>query len=161
IYLGSESEPEMLQEASRVVLDAHREGLLALLWIYPKGKLVKDAMSEEMIAGAAGVGLSLGADFVKVYSPKSDSAQKSAEMLKQAVAAAGNTGVLCAGGVKLEKRVLLEAIHAQVNVAGSSGCAVGRNIFQRSLKEAVGICKGINAILHDAATVDEALALCG
>ena len=66
IYLGSEYESTMLAEAGQLIAEAHAAGLLVVLWIYPRGKAVADEKAPALIAGAAGVALCLGADFVKV-----------------------------------------------------------------------------------------------
>jgi fructose-bisphosphate aldolase/6-deoxy-5-ketofructose 1-phosphate synthase len=42
IYLGSEFEAEMLVQAAQIVYDAHKHGMVSVLWIYPRGKAVKD-----------------------------------------------------------------------------------------------------------------------
>ncbi|MDD1750985.1 MAG: aldolase, partial [Methanothrix sp.] len=70
IYLGSEHEGEMLHEAAQLVFQAHQAGLVTVLWIYPRGKAVKDEKDPHLIAGAAGVAATLGSDFVKVNYPK-------------------------------------------------------------------------------------------
>ena len=67
IYLGSEYEATMLAEAGDLIAQAHAEGLLVVLWIYPRGKAVTAEKDPDLIAGAAGVALCLGADFVKVF----------------------------------------------------------------------------------------------
>jgi len=69
LYLGGEHEHSMLAQAARIVHEAHKNGLLAVLWIYPKGKFVKDEHDGHLIAGAAGVGAGLGADFIKLKVP--------------------------------------------------------------------------------------------
>ena len=66
IYLGSEYEATMMAEAGELIAQAHANGLLVVLWIYPRGKAVKAEKDPALIAGAAGVALCLGADFVKV-----------------------------------------------------------------------------------------------
>jgi class I fructose-bisphosphate aldolase len=86
IYLGSEYEANMMQEAGQLIADAHSVGLLVVLWIYPRGKAVVDEKDAHLIAGAAGVAVSLGADFVKVNPPKGDDEKSSAETLKEAAA---------------------------------------------------------------------------
>ena len=40
IYLGSEYESTMLAEAGELIAQAHANGLLVVLWIYPRGKAV-------------------------------------------------------------------------------------------------------------------------
>jgi fructose-bisphosphate aldolase (EC 4.1.2.13) len=42
IYLGSEYEPEMLRQAAQIIYEAHQHGLIVVLWIYPRGKTIKD-----------------------------------------------------------------------------------------------------------------------
>ena len=37
IYLGSEYEATMMAEAGELIAEAHAEGLLGVLWIYPRG----------------------------------------------------------------------------------------------------------------------------
>jgi DhnA family fructose-bisphosphate aldolase class Ia len=54
IYLGSENEGEMLAQAAQLVFQAHQAGLVTVLWIYPRGKAVKDEKDPHLIAGAAG-----------------------------------------------------------------------------------------------------------
>ena len=98
IYLGSEYESTMLAEAGQLIAEAHAAGLLVVLWIYPRGKAVADEKAPALIAGAAGVALCLGADFVKVNPPKATDEATSAENLAVASAAAGRTGLVCAGG---------------------------------------------------------------
>ena len=99
VYLGSEFENAMLREAAQAVHRAHHHGLLTVLWIYPRGKAVKDEKAPDLIAGATGVAACLGTDFVKVNYPKREG-EKSAEIFKQAIQAAGRTKVVCAGGSK-------------------------------------------------------------
>jgi len=38
LYLGSENEHIMVREAAQAILKAHQNGLLAIVWIYPRGK---------------------------------------------------------------------------------------------------------------------------
>lgn len=104
IYLGSEYESTMMAEAGELIAEAHAQGLIVVLWIYPRGKAVPDEKDPDLIAGAAGVALCLGADFVKVNPPKATDGQTSAEGLKIASTAAGRTGLVCAGGSKEDAR---------------------------------------------------------
>ncbi|HXS14553.1 MAG TPA: hypothetical protein VN711_00300 [Candidatus Saccharimonadales bacterium] len=156
VYLGSEYESEMLREAASLVYAAHYHGLVALLWMYPRGKAVTDEKDPHIIAGATGIGAALGADFVKINYPK---AEHPAESLKEAVMAAGRTKVICAGGSKEDVPTFLSTLHDQIHIAGTSGSATGRNIHQRPLDEAVRFCNAISAITFDKKSVDEALAI--
>jgi fructose-bisphosphate aldolase/6-deoxy-5-ketofructose 1-phosphate synthase len=155
IYLGSEREGEMLREAAQLVFQAHQMGLLTVLWIYPRGKAVKDEKDPHLIAGAAGVAATLGSDFVKVNYPQK-AGQDSAHIFREAVQAAGRTGVICAGGEITDARVFLQRLYDQIHVSGASGNATGRNIHQRPLAEAVRLCNSIYATTIENASVDEA-----
>ena len=53
IYLGSEYESTMAQEAGQLIADAHANGLITVLWIYPRGKAIADEKDASLIAGAA------------------------------------------------------------------------------------------------------------
>lgn len=141
VYLGSEYEPQMLSQAAQMVYKAHREGLLAILWMYPRGKAIKDERDGDLIAGAAGVGAALGADFVKINPPAR------IESLKDAVVAAGRTGVLCSGGTKKDPEKFLQELKEQIQGAGIAGCAVGRNIHELPEEQAVELCKKIAALV--------------
>ncbi len=147
IYLGSEFEGQMLAEASRAVLKAHENGLLAILWVYPRGKAVKNEKNAKIIAGAAGVAACLGADFVKVNPPKALDSKKSAQFLKQAVLAAGKTKIICSGGKQKKEKEFLKEISDLINIGGAKGVAIGRNLHQRCLADAVKLCKAIFKIL--------------
>lgn len=157
IYLGSEYESQMMMEAGQLIADAHDAGLLVVLWMYPRGKAVANEKDAHLIAGAAGVALSLGADFVKVNPPKGDDAMSSAEKLKEASMAAGRTGLVCAGGSTVDAKTFLTQLWEQIHVGGATGNATGRNIHQRELDEAVRLTKAISAITLSDYDADRAL----
>jgi class I fructose-bisphosphate aldolase len=146
IYLGSEYESNMLAEAGELIAEAHANGLIVVLWIYPRGKAVADEKDADLIAGAAGVALCLGADFVKVNPPKPSDDASSAELLARASQAAGRCGLVCAGGSTVDAEKFLTQLYEQIHTGGASGNATGRNIHQRSLAEAVRLTKAISAI---------------
>jgi fructose-bisphosphate aldolase/6-deoxy-5-ketofructose 1-phosphate synthase len=156
VYLGSEYEALMLHQAAQAVYQAHQEGLVTVLWMYPRGRAVKDERDPHLIAGAAGVAAALGSDFAKVNPPKGGVAVD-ATLLREAVAAAGRTGVVCAGGSQASVPEFLQQLHDQIHLGGTVGNATGRNIHQRSLDEAVRFCNAIAAITLDGASVDEAM----
>ena len=156
IYLGSEYEPEMLRQAAQIIYEAHQHGLITVLWIYPRGKAIKDEKDPHLIAGATGVASCLGTDFVKINYPKKEGCE-SKEILKEAILAAGRTKVVCAGGGSDDVKVFLSKLYDQLAVSGASGNATGRNIHQKSLPEAIKMCNAIYAITVDGKGVDEAL----
>ncbi len=156
IYPGSEYEATMLKQAAQIVHKAHEHGLITVLWAYPRGRAVKDERDPHTIAGATGLANCLGSDFVKVNYPKKKG-YESKEMFKEAVLAAGNTKVLCAGGASVDVGAFLQRIYDQINVSGAAGNATGRNIHQKSLEEAVRMCNAIYAITIEGASVEEAM----
>jgi class I fructose-bisphosphate aldolase len=159
IYLGSEYESNMMQEAGQLIADAHSVGLLVVLWIYPRGKAVLDETAPHLIAGAAGAAVCLGSDFVKVNPPKGTEEMSPAELLKEASLAAGRTGLVCAGGSTVAADTFLTQLWEQIHIGGAVGNATGRNIHQRSLDEAVRLTKAISAITLGDWSADEALAV--
>ena len=159
IYLGSEYESTMMAEAGELIAEAHAQGLIVVLWIYPRGKAVTAEKDPALIAGAAGVALCLGADFVKVNPPEASEDKTSAENLKVASMAAGRTGLVCAGGSKADASVFLSQLYDQIHVGGACGNATGRNIHMRSTEEAIRLCNAISAITLGDYEVEDALAV--
>ena len=161
IYLGSEYEATMMAEAGDLIAQAHAEGLLVVLWIYPRGKAVTAEKDPDLIAGAAGVALCLGADFVKVNPPKpeGEDGRTPAEALAIASKASGRTGLVCAGGSTVDAETFLTQLYDQIHVGGACGNATGRNIHQRSLDEAVRLTRAISAITLADYSAADALAV--
>jgi fructose-bisphosphate aldolase / 6-deoxy-5-ketofructose 1-phosphate synthase len=160
-YLGSSYEATMLREAAQAVFQAHQQGLVAILWMYPRGKYVTDERSIEMVAGAAGVAATLGADFAKINAPKASTSVQQAELLRIAVNAAGSTKLICAGGPSVDQTVFLQQVYNEIHRGHTWGNAIGRNIYQRSCAAAIAYTRALSAIVFNDKTVDEALAIFG
>jgi fructose-bisphosphate aldolase/6-deoxy-5-ketofructose 1-phosphate synthase len=157
IYLGSEFEAEMLTEAAQIINKAHQHGLITVIWMYPRGKAVKDEKDPHLIAGATGVAACIGTDFVKVNAPKKEG-KDSAELLKEATMSAGNrTRVICAGGSSVDAGKFLEGLYRQIHTGGVMGNATGRNIHQKPLLEAVRLCNAISSITLGNYSVEQAM----
>ena len=109
-------------------------------------------------AGATGVAACLGTDFVKVNYPKKEG-HESKELFKEAVLAAGRTKVVCAGGSSVDVKAFLQSLHDQIFFSGASGNATGRNIHQKSLEDAIRMCKAVYAITVHGQGVEEAMKL--
>lgn len=158
IYPGSAYEAQMLSEAARLIQDAHSMGLLAVIWAYPRGKAVgKREQDSHMIAGATGLVACLGADFAKVNPPLDDQGNMDAYLLGEAVAAAGRTQVICAGGSETDAKSFLQRLHDQIHLGGTQGCATGRNVHQRSQADAIAFCRAIHAMVVHNQDVEEAV----
>lgn len=156
LYLGSLYEAEMMREAAQIFDKAHEYGLITVLWCYPRGQSVKNERDPNIIAGAAGVAVCLGADFVKLNAPDAEDSFESAKKLQQAVRAAGRTRVLCSGGPIRNDHKVLEDVYHQIHIGGARGTAVGRNILHKSENEAVAFCNAIAALVIDDAELEEA-----
>lgn len=158
LYLGNEYESKMLTQTAQIINKAHQEGLVTIVWIYLRGKLISHEDAPEVIAGAAGVGVSLGADFIKIKPPAPTDVFSSAQSLKIASAAAGNSKIICSGGEKLEKELYLQTLYDQIHQGDAAGTATGRNIFQLSLKEAIALTHAISSLVYDDSNYKTALA---
>lgn len=156
VYAGSEFESEMLREAAQIVHLAHKNGMVSVLWMYPRGKGIENEKDPHLVAGAAGIAACIGSDFAKVNYPKASDG-KHAEAFKEAIKAAGRTKVVCAGGSSMEDAEFLQQLHDQIHISGAMGNATGRNIHQKSLREAVKITNAIYAITVENASVEDAV----
>lgn len=157
IYLGSEFEDKMMHFAAQSIFEAHKEGLLAIIWMYPRGKAIKDDTDAHLLAGAAGAANSLGADVVKIKPPHAQDDKTSAQLLKEIVSAAGNTKVICSGGSKKEPEPFLQRLYDQLHIGGVAGTATGRNIFQNSLPRAIAMTNAISTLVYDNSSLKQAL----
>lgn len=138
IYIGSDYEDEMMQEFSKIDLEAQKAGLPTIVWIYPRGRSVKGKSKKELMAYAARTGLEIGADIIKIQY------NGNLEDLKWAVKSAGKTKVVVAGGVKKGKKELLEQVK-EIMQAGCIGLAIGRNVWQN--KEPLEITRKIKKVI--------------
>jgi len=111
---------------------------------------------ENAVNGGMGNAACLGCDFVKVNYPKKEGCE-SKEIFKEAIRAAGHRKVVCTGGSSDDVEVFLKRLYDQIHVSGASGNATGRNIHQKSLKEAIRMCNAIYAITVDGETVNDAM----
>jgi fructose-bisphosphate aldolase/6-deoxy-5-ketofructose 1-phosphate synthase len=159
LYLGGQFEAEMLAAAARAIYEAHQAGLTAVIWMYPRGKNVKEE-DIHTIAGGAGVAAALDADFVKLKYPYNLKDRKAtAEKFQEATIAAGRTKVICVGGAKRPVKELLDYLETQIKIAGTAGLAMGRNLHQRSLEESTRLSAALGAIIFRGWDAKEALAI--
>ncbi|MFH0898165.1 MAG: aldolase [bacterium] len=156
VYLGSMHEATMLEQASKLIFHAHQHGLITVLWMYPRGIAVKGERHEDIVAGAAGVAVCLGADFVKVNPPEAPNGLEQAKKLIQATSAAGPTGVICSGGQTKKPENFLEDLFHQIQIAKVRGAAIGRNVYQKKLEDAIRFCNAVAAIIIDNAPLEKA-----
>ncbi len=126
IYVGSAHESIMFEEFGRIQEEAHKLGMAAIAWIYPRGEAIKNDTAPEIVAYAARTGLELGADAVKIkYTGDVQS-------FRWAVKSAGKARVFMSGGPKAPSEVDFLTQVRGVLDAGAAGLAVGRNVWQNS-----------------------------
>jgi len=138
IYAGSEFEPIMMREFSKIEEEAHKKGLVVVVWIYPRGKGVKGRSEKELMAYAGRMGLEIGADIVKLHY------NRNKKDLSWTVKSAGKTKVVIAGGVKTGEKEFLSEVKDIIG-AGGAGIAVGRNIWKS--KDPVELSKKVHKII--------------
>ncbi|MPZ98695.1 MAG: aldolase [Dehalococcoidia bacterium] len=158
VYPGSEFESEQMAGAAQVCYEAHRRGMLAVLWVYPRGAAVADERDPHLIAGCAGLAAALGADFCKVNYPKVATGNV-AEAFRESARAAGRTRLITAGGEGTGVESFLQTLHDQIFISGAKGSATGRNIHQKPLPEALRMTQAISAITYGGWSVPDAVSV--
>lgn len=139
IYIGSKYEGKMAEEFSKIEEKAHEKGLVVMLWVYPRGKSIKNELSREMISYAARTGLELDADIVKIKS------NGKIRDMRWAVESAGRTKVVFSGGKKEDEKGFLKDVGTAMK-AGAAGMAIGRNVWQN--KDPINITKKVKKIMR-------------
>ncbi|ELZ46574.1 fructose-bisphosphate aldolase [Halorubrum coriense DSM 10284] len=146
INVGSEHEPEQIEELAELTADAERLGLPVLAMAYARGPGV-DSADPESLGHAVRLAEELGADVVKTgYSGDGDSFARVTESTR--------LPVVIAGGSKGTDRETVEMVRGAMD-GDAAGVSMGRSIFQHDDPE--GIARAVSAVVHDDATVEEAL----
>ena len=148
INIGADEEPEMLQDAHRVVESSREWGLPLIAMMYPRGKKIKDENAPEVVNIAVRAGAELGADIVKTnYTGDIDSFKYIVKSV--------HVPVIIAGGPKTDTiQDLLQLVYDSIQ-AGGKGVAFGRNVFQS--EDPTKIVKALSKIVHHNYTVGEVL----
>ena len=164
IYPGSVARKGMYEEIRELAEEAKSVGLAVVIWSYPRGgDLSKEGETAiDIAAYAAQVAAQLGAHIIKVKPPtrhlELDAARKvylaqkiNVKRLRDRVAHVvqsafnGKRIVIFSGGAaKAEKDVLAEI--TEIHKGGGFGSIIGRNSFQRPMKDGVAMLKKIMAI---------------
>jgi len=146
INVGSETEPHQLQDLGEVADRCDEYGMPLLAMTYVRGPDVEP--TAENVAHATRLGAELGADVVKTsYTGNPDEYER--------VIDGCPVPVVIAGGPKAEtRREVLRDIRDAMDV-GARGVSMGRNIFQDDDVEAM--TRAVSRVVHDGASVDEAL----
>ena len=152
VNLGAETEGQMLTDFGQVAAACDDWGMPLLAMVYARGPKIKNGYDPEMVAHCARVGMELGADIVKVAYPGS---QEGFEKVVDACC----VPVVIAGGERMDtSREILQMVYDSLQ-AGGAGISIGRNVFQHPNR--VALIKALRAIVHENASVDEALNIVG
>jgi len=148
-FLGARVELKTYEIVARVVGDCASDGLPVMVETLPcPTERIPNPMDADAMASASRIGFELGADIIKTYytgSPESF----------RRVTSTCPAPVLIAGGVKMATpRAALEVVHGSI-AAGGKGVVFGRNIWQDP--DPSRIVRAMKAIIHDGASVDQAL----
>lgn len=155
IYPGSEANYGMMEEFRELSAEAKANGLISVLWSYPRGgNVTKDGETAlDIVAYAAHMAALLGATIIKVKPPKAGVDLKAAQSayenvpmdsLKDRIAHVmqccfnGKRLVVFSGGEAKSTDGLLGEIE-EIRNGGGSGSIVGRNSFQRPHAEALDL----------------------
>lgn len=149
INLGDPNEREMLYDFGKVSEACDNWHMPLLAMVYARGPAVANGFDPKAVAHCARVGVELGADIVKVsYTGDIESFSD--------VVAGCCVPVVIAGGERMNSdREILQMV-ADSLTAGGSGISMGRNVFQHPRR--VKLVKALRMIVHENATVDQALA---
>lgn len=151
--VGGDDQPTLLSNLAAVVREADRFGLPTVTHIYPKGNLIptSEQYLVKNVAYAARAAAEIGVDLIKTFYTGSG------ESFRQVIEAAAPSRVVISGGTKADSlRGFLQMTRDGMD-AGAYGVTYGRNIWQADRPAAV--LRALLTLVHDKATVDEALAV--
>ncbi len=154
INVGSEYEPEQIEDLADLTESAAEYGIPVLAMTYARGHDVRDDDPEafaEDLGHAVRLGEELGADVLKTaYSGTADSFERVVESTA--------LPVVIAGGSKGTDEETLSMVGGAMN-AGAAGVSMGRSIFQHEDPKA--ITQAVAAVVHDDASPSTALERAG
>jgi fructose-bisphosphate aldolase/2-amino-3,7-dideoxy-D-threo-hept-6-ulosonate synthase len=146
VNVGSQYEPDQLEDFTRVTETATEFGIPVLAMAYARGPDIEED-DPEALGHAVRFAEEAGADLVKTgYSGDADSFEHVVESTR--------LPVVIAGGSKGTDRETVEMVRGVMD-AGGAGVSMGRSIFQHDDPEA--ITRAVAAVVHEDAGVDEAL----
>jgi fructose-bisphosphate aldolase, class I len=155
IYPASINSKKMYEEIREIALEAKRNGLVVVIWSYPRGSGIskKGETAVDVVAYAVQIAAQLGAHLIKVKPPTDyielEEARKVyekynipigtlAERVRHVIQSAfnGKRIVIFSGGSAKDRKEIIDEIK-QIKEGGGFGSIIGRNSFQRPEKEAL------------------------
>jgi len=148
VNLGAETEGEMLRHFGLVSERCMAWQMPLVAMVYTRGPKVTDEFDVENVKLAARAGAELGADIVKVA--YTGSAKTFSEVVRGCP-----VPVVIAGGPKMGSDEEIFRMVEGALEAGAAGLSIGRNAFQHEYPDR--IIRALGKMVHDGATVDEAM----
>lgn len=155
IYPGSTERETMYEELRELIAEAKSNGLVAVVWSYPRGEHLKkeDETAVDVSCYAAQIAAQLGANIIKVKPPKAHIAQEEnakaikesgvkidtlADRVRLVIRSAfdGTRIVIFSGGAKGSDENVFNEIRG-IHEGGGFGSIIGRNSFQRKKEDAI------------------------
>ncbi|MBX3311762.1 MAG: hypothetical protein KF916_02525 [Microbacteriaceae bacterium] len=149
ILFPFQKDDKTVEQAAAVAAWSRRYGLPYLAEPVPGGFSAADMRSPEAIAAGARVSAEIGADIVKTFYTGDP------ESMKLVVDYASRPVIILGGHAKGSLEEVYGPVHDAVNKAGVAGVAIGTNIWTSS--NPGGVVRGLAAILHEGASVEEAV----
>ncbi len=162
LFVGSPMQDEDIAQLAEVRSECDLLGIPLIVWAYPRGEAVERKGGRDSfyaIDYAARVAQELGADVVKVNFPEIDPKRDkdapepysaleitAQEALRQIVQSTGKTFVLVSGGSRTGDQELLQKAQAAM-AAGATGLIFGRNMWQRTMDDALKLTGRIKEIM--------------
>ena len=162
LYVGSPAQAEDFVQFARIRAEAERYGMPVVVWAYPRGSAIEAKGGRDSfyaIDYAARVACELGADVVKLNFPKLDDPRRQQcpppyndldisiqDALSHIVKSAGRTLVLISGGAMLNDEEFLDRSRICLD-AGVTGFIAGRNVWQRSLDDALKLTVDLKRLM--------------
>lgn len=152
VNVGAQDEDKMLRNLGRVSDECETFGLPLLAMMYPRGPKIQNEHEVSVVAHAARIGAELGADIIKTnYTGNIDTFKTVIESCP--------APVVIAGGPKCKSlEEILQTTHDSMK-AGAAGLSIGRNVFQ--CEKPTQIARALHAIVHEGASVEQALKILG
>jgi predicted phospho-2-dehydro-3-deoxyheptonate aldolase len=150
INLGAETDREMLHQFGLVSRHCMDWQIPLVAMMYTRGPKIKNEYDAANIKHAARVGAELGADIIKVG--YTGTVESFAEVVKGCP-----VPVVIAGGPKMDSDEDIFTMAEGALKAGVAGLSIGRNAFQH--KDPVKMVRALCKMVHEGASVDEALAI--
>jgi fructose-bisphosphate aldolase / 2-amino-3,7-dideoxy-D-threo-hept-6-ulosonate synthase len=152
VNIGAQDEDKMLQNLGKVSEECDMFGLPLLAMMYPRGPKIQSEHDAAVVAHAARIGAELGADIIKT------NYTGNIETFKTVVESCP-APIVIAGGPKCKSIEEVFQTTSDAIKAGAAGLSIGRNVFQSD--SPTQIAKALSAIVHEGASVQQALKIFG